>query len=58
MTSLPGNSDRSNLDAYLDDVLSAPQRAQMAHEIGVSRELQAEVELVFAMLYSEWDKRS
>ena len=29
----------------LDDVLSAPQRAQMAHEIGVSRELQAEVEL-------------
>jgi hypothetical protein len=45
MTSLHGHSDRSNLDAYLDDVLSASERAQMTREISVSRELQAEVEL-------------
>src|SRR5512144_1866663 len=45
MTSLHGPSDRTNLDAYLDDVLSASERAQMAREISLSRELQAEVDL-------------
>jgi hypothetical protein len=45
MTSLHGHSDRPNLDAYLDDALSASERAQMAREISINRELQAEVEL-------------
>ena len=45
MTRSPGHSDRSNLDAYLDDMLSASERARVAREISASSELQAEVEL-------------
>jgi hypothetical protein len=45
MTSLHGQPDRLDLDAYLDDVVTGPERARMAREISASRELQAEVAL-------------
>ncbi len=45
MTSLRGQPDRSDLDAYLDDVLPEPERARMAQEINANPELLAEVEL-------------
>jgi hypothetical protein len=45
MTSLRGHPDRPDLDAYLDDLLSEPQRARMTEEVNASQELLAEVEL-------------
>lgn len=45
MTSLHGQPDRSDLDAYMDDALTEPDRDRMAREISGRQELQVEVEL-------------